>query len=40
MTNTINNYLKIKEELDITTGQQLSDDQLEELTWMKSQIDN
>lgn len=40
MTNTINNYLKIKEELDIKTGQQLSDDQLEELTWMKSQIGN
>lgn len=40
MTHTINNYLKIKDELDIKTGQQLSDDQLEELTWMKSQIDN
>lgn len=40
MTNTINNYLKIKDELDIKTGQQLSDDQLEELTWMKSQLGN
>lgn len=40
MTNTINNYLKIKDELNIKTGQQLSDDQLEELTWMKSQIGN
>lgn len=40
VTNTINNYLKIKDELDIKTGQQLSDDQLEELTWMKSQIGN
>lgn len=40
MTNTVNNYLKIKDELDIKTGQQLSDDQLEELTWMKSQIGN
>lgn len=40
MTNTINNYLKIKDDLDIRTGQQLSDDQLEELTWMKSQIGN
>lgn len=40
MTNTINNYLNIKDELDIKTGQQLSDDQLEELTWMKSQIGN
>lgn len=40
MTKTINDYLKIKDELDIKTGQQLSDDQLEELTWMKSQIGN
>lgn len=40
MANTINNYLKIKDELDIKTGQQLSDDQLEELTWMKSQTGN
>lgn len=40
MTKTISNYLKIKDELDIKTGQQLSDDQLEELTWMKSQIGN
>ena len=40
MTNTINNYLKIKDELDIKTGQQLSDDQLEELTFIQSQINN
>lgn len=40
MANTINNYLKIKDELNIKTVQQLSDDQLEELTWMKSQIGN
>lgn len=40
MTKTINDYLKIRNELDIKTGQQLSDDQLEELTWMKSQIGN
>ena len=40
MINTVNNYLKIKNELDIKTGQQLSDDQLEELTWMKSQTVN
>lgn len=40
MTKTIDNYLKIKDDLDIKTGQQLSDDQLEELTWMKSQIGN
>lgn len=40
ITNTINNYLKIKDRLDIKTGQQLSDDQLEELTWMRSQTGN
>ena len=40
MTETINNYLKIKEEIDTRTGQQLSDSQLEELTWMKSQLSN
>ena len=40
MANTIDNYLKIKNELDIKVGQKLSDDQLEELTWMESQIDN
>ena len=40
MTNAINEYLKIKEEIDTRTGQQLSDSQLEELTWMKSQLSN
>ena len=40
MTNTINNYLKIKDELDTKADQKLSDDQLEELAWMKAQIDN
>lgn len=40
MTNTINEYLKIKDNIDIRTGQQLSDSQLEELTWMKSQLNN
>ena len=40
ITETINNYLKIKEEIDTRTGQQLSDSQLEELTWMKSQLSN
>lgn len=38
--NTINNYKEIKDELTLKVGQQLSDDQLEELTWMKSQIGN
>ena len=38
ITNTVKNYLKIKDKLDIRTGQMLSDEQLEELTWMKSQL--
>ena len=38
--NTIKQYQDIKDDLDIRTGQQLSDEQLEELTWMKSQIGN
>ena len=37
---TIKEYQDIKDELILKTGQQLSDDQLEELTWMKSQINN
>lgn len=40
ITKTISDYLKIRDDIDIRTGQQLSDDQLEELTWMKSQIGN
>ena len=40
LINTINNYLKVKNDLDSRTSQQLSDDQLEELTWMKSQLSN
>ena len=38
--NTITNYTKIKDDIDVRTGQQLSDEQLEELTWLKSQIGN
>ena len=40
ITSTIKNYLKIKDEIDTRTGQQLSDSQLEELTWMRSQLNN
>lgn len=40
ITNTINEYLKIKDDIDIRTGQQLSDSQLEELTFIQSQINN
>ena len=38
--NTIKEYQDIKDGLILKTDQQLSDDQLEELTWMKSQIGN
>lgn len=37
---TINDYRKAKEDLDIYTGEALTDDQLEELTWMKTQLKN
>ena len=40
MLNTITNYTKIKDDIDVRTGQQLSDEKLEELTWLKSQIGN
>lgn len=40
MLNTTTNYTKIKDDIDVRTGQQLSDEQLEELTWLKSQIGN
>ena len=35
---TIKNYQDIRDELDIMTGEQLTDEQLEELTWIKSKI--
>lgn len=40
ITNTIKEYLKIKNDIDSRTGEQLTDDQLEELTWMRSQLGN
>lgn len=40
MMNTIKEYQKIKDDIDIRTGQRLTDEQLEELTWMKSQLSN
>ena len=40
MLKTINNYRKTKDNLDVITGGTLTDDQLSELTWMNSQIDN
>lgn len=40
MLDTITDYTRIKDDIDVRTGQQLSDGQLEELTWLKSQIGN
>lgn len=40
MLSTIANYTKIKDDIDVRTGQQLSDEQLQELSWLKSQITN
>lgn len=37
---TIADYQTSKDELDILTGQKLSDDQLQELTWIKTQSKN
>jgi hypothetical protein len=37
---TIKQYQETREKLDINTGQQLSDEQLEELTWMQTQLGN
>ena len=38
--NTIDDYEKVKQDLDIRTGEKLSDDQLKELSWMKTQLNN
>ena len=40
MLSTITDYIKIKDDIDIRTGQQLNDEQLEELTFIQSQINN
>lgn len=37
---TIDNYTKIRKKLDNSTNYNLSDEQLDELTWMQSQLDN
>lgn len=37
---TIDDYVKIRKELDARTGQVFTDEQLDELTWMKSQLGN
>ena len=38
--NSINDYENTKQDLDIRTGERLTDDQLKELTWMKTQLNN
>lgn len=38
MLETIDNYAKTRNEIDSTTGQRFTDEQLDELTWMKSQL--
>lgn len=40
MMNTIKEYQKIKDDIDIRTGERLTDEQLEELTWIKSQLND
>lgn len=40
MLSTITEYTKIRDDIDVRTGQRLDDTQLEELTWLKSQIGN
>lgn len=40
MQSTIDNYLKAKKDIDTHTNGQLSDDQLTELTWLKTQIND
>lgn len=40
ITDTINKYINIKTELTTDYGDKLTDDQVKELTWMKSQLDN
>ena len=40
MAKAIDNYVEAKNSIDISTGQQLSNTQLEELAWMKTQLTN
>lgn len=40
MLKSVDDYIKIKDNLDINTKGVLTDEQLEELTWMKSQLGN
>lgn len=38
--NTIDDYINTREEIDNNSGQRFTDEQLDELTWMKSQLGN
>lgn len=40
MMNTINEYEEIRNEIDSNSGYRFTDEQLDELTWMKSQLSN
>lgn len=40
MISTLDNYRRTKNDLDIRTGGNLSDEQLSEMTWLKTQIDD
>ena len=40
MISTLDNYRKTKNDLDIRTGGNLSDEQLSEMTWLKTQVDD
>lgn len=40
MLRDIDNYIKIKNDLDSRTDERFTDEQLEELVWMRSQMDN
>lgn len=40
MISTLDNYRRTKNDLDIRTGGNLSDEQLSEMTWLKTQVDD
>lgn len=40
MLQVVNDYVKLKDDIDIRTGERLTDEQLQELTWLKSQIND
>lgn len=40
MVNTINNYIKVKNDIDVRTGEALEDDELETLVSLRMKVDN